>query len=417
MSGQDFDCVIVGGGVIGGMCGWYLSQAGQRVAIIDEGTFGGACSHGNCGYISPSHVLPLTTPGTVQKALRSMLRPDSPFYVKPRLSPTFWRWMWNFARRCNERDMWEAAAGIHALLESSAQLYAELIGGAQLACEWERHGLLFVYRSQAGFAEYAEHNAEIEKRFGVGARPIPGEELVQLEPALREGLGGAWLFDCDSHLRPDKLMSELRRVLAQRGVQIIERERVVDLLREAGEVREVQTTAASYRARQVVVATGAVTPFLNRLLGCRVPIQPGKGYSLTMPRPQLCPKYPLIFEEHKVAITPMQSAYRIGSTMEFAGYDRTVNQRRLNALKRGAEVYLREPHTTPILETWFGWRPMTWDSLPFIDRAPAARNLWLAAGHNMLGISTATATGKLVAEMVTGQPCHLNVQPYRLARI
>ena len=416
MSQTDFDCVIVGGGVIGAMCGWYLSQSGQRVAIVDEGKFGGACSHGNCGYISPSHVLPLTTPGTVRKALGSMLRPDSPFYVKPRWSPTFWRWMWNFSRRCNAHDMWQAAADIHALLQSSARLYAELIDGQRLACEWERLGLLFVFHSTREFDEYEKINAEVNERFGVNAEPIPGERLSQFEPALREGLGGAWYFDCDSHLRPDRLMAELRRVLTERGVQILEGMRVTHLECAENRAQAVQTTQGSLRTRHVVVATGAWTPFLNTVLGCEIPIQPGKGYSLTMPRPEICPRYPLIFEEHKVAITPMQSAYRIGSTMEFAGYDRTINQRRLNALKRGAEVYLREPHTTPILETWYGWRPMTWDSLPFIDRAPIASNVYVAAGHNMLGISTATATGKLISEMITGQTPHLDIHPYRISR-
>ena len=152
-----------------------------------------------------------------------------------------------------------------------------------------------------------------------------------------------------------------------------------------------------------VVAAGAWTPLLNRQLGCRVPIQPGKGYSMTMPRPAVCPKIPLIFPETRVAVTPFQSGYRLGSTMEFAGYDDSIRPERLQLLKDGSADYLHEPYCEPVLEEWFGWRPMTYDSLPIIDRSPTYENVYIAAGHNMLGLSMATATGKLIAELAGGQ--------------
>ena len=141
-----------------------------------------------------------------------------------------------------------------------------------------------------------------------------------------------------------------------------------------------------------VVAAGAWTPLFNRQLGCRVPIQPGKGYSLTMPRPAVCPKIPLIFPETRVAVTPFQSGYRLGSTMEFAGYDDSIRPERLQLLKDGSAAYLHEPYCEPVLEKWYGWRPMTYDSLPIIDRSPTYENVYIAAGHNMLGLSMATAT-------------------------
>jgi D-amino-acid dehydrogenase len=175
-------------------------------------------------------------------------------------------------------------------------------------------------------------------------------------------------------------------------------------------------THGEIAADRVVVACGALTPFLNQQLGCRIPIQPGKGYSLTMPRPAVCPTYPLIFEQHRVAITPMKSGYRIGSTMEFAGYDSRINQRRLQLLRDSARLYLREPDAEPLQETWYGWRPMTWDSKPYIDRSPRFENVWVAAGHNMLGLSMATVTGKLIAEMMTGQQPHLDIRPLRIGR-
>jgi D-amino-acid dehydrogenase len=155
---------------------------------------------------------------------------------------------------------------------------------------------------------------------------------------------------------------------------------------------------------------------LNRALGCRIPIQPGKGYSITMPRPARCPAIPLLFEEHRVGVTPMQTGYRLGSTMEFAGYDTTLNPRRLALLREGASHYLHEPYTEPIEEEWYGWRPMTPDSVPIIDRSSTYENVLIAAGHNMLGVSMSPATGKLVAELLGGSVPHLDAAPYRLSR-
>ncbi len=132
-----------------------------------------------------------------------------------------------------------------------------------------------------------------------------------------------------------------------------------------------------------------------------------------MPRPTICPKIPVIFPETRVAVTPFASGYRLGSTMEFAGYDSSINPARLQLLKDGAAPYLREPYCEPIEEAWYGWRPMTYDGLPIIDRASSMNNVIIAAGHNMLGLSMATATGKLVAELLGDEKPHLDVAPYR----
>ncbi len=414
---SEHQTVIIGGGVIGTLCGWYLTQSGHRVTIVDRGVCGAACSKSNCGYISPSHVLPLTVPGVVWKSLKSMMSGDSPFYVKPTLNPERLGWFLKFARRCNERDMLEAAQVLHELLQASTRLYEELIHGERLACEWRKDGLLFVYQHEREYEEYEKTNRMTQERFGVSARPLSGTELVEFEPALKSGLGGAWYFDCDAHLRPDRLLAELRSRLDRLGTRFVEQAEVTEFISEGGTVRSVRTSQGEIAGNRFVVATGAWTPFLNQHLGLKIPIQPGKGYSLTMPRPRICPKYPLIFEEHRVAITPFDSGYRIGSTMEFAGYDDTLNERRLSLLRRSAEIYLREPYTEPIEERWFGWRPMTWDSKPLIDRVPKYANVWLAAGHNMLGLSLGAVTGKLIAQMINGEPTLLDTRGVSVARL
>ena len=301
-------------------------------------------------------------------------------------------------------------------MNSSLPLYRELIEREGLDCEFRSRGMHFAYRSQHEMDAYAATDRLMTESFACPAQRLSASELVALEPALQSGLAGGWYYDHDAHLRPDKLMSSWRRSLEARGATVLENCGFDRFQSRNGRAASAQTPRGELAADLFVVAAGAWTPLLNRALGCRVPIQPGKGYSMTMPRPAVCPQIPLIFPETRVAVTPFQSGYRLGSTMEFAGYDESLQPGRLKLLRDGSEAYLREPYCEPVLEEWSGWRPMTYDSLPIIDRSPSYENVLIAAGHNMLGLSMATATGKLVAELAGGAPPHIDPSPYRVGR-
>ena len=408
--------VVAGSGVIGTACAYYLARAGWTVTLLDQGDFGRGCSHGNCGFVCPSHVLPLAAPGAVRGALKALLNPNGPLTIRPRLDYSLWSWLARFARRCNAGDMLAAGKGIQALLNSSRELYPQLLDEERIDCEWEARGLLFVFQSRAAMEHYADTDRLLRDHFGVSAWRFDAEAVTQREPALKPGLAGGWLYETDAHLRPDRLMAGWRQVLERRGVTIHTSCPLLGFKSSGHSAQAALTPRGELGADAFVVATGAWTPLLHRLLGCRVPIQPGKGYSITMPRPARCPVVPLIFEEHRVAVTPMRSGYRLGSTMEFAGYDTRLNRRRLDLLREGARPYLHEPFGEPVEEEWYGWRPMTPDGLPVIDWSPAFGNVLIAAGHNMLGLSMAPATGKLVGEMLAGLETHLDPVPYRVRR-
>src|SRR5262249_6861242 len=204
--------------------------------------------------------------------------------------------------------------------------------------------------------------------------------------------------------------------LERRGVRIVERCAVEGWAKRDGRALAVRTVQGEISADAFVVATGAWTPTLNRQLGVRVPIQPGKGYSVTMPRPARCAGLPMLFEEDRVAVTPMETGYRLGWMMEFVGYDATIDRARVRVLFDAAAKYLHEPSAEPVVEEWFGWRPMTPDGLPIIDRSPRMDNVLIAAGHNMLGLSMAPATGRLAAELLAGRPPHTNPTAYSIRR-
>jgi D-amino-acid dehydrogenase len=408
--------LVIGGGIIGTASAYYLAKRGWNVTLVDRDRHGMGCSHANCGFISPSHVLPLAEPGAIRKALAMMFRARAPLYIKPRLDLELWVWLYRFARRCNTADMLEAGRACAQLLIASRQLYNQLVEEHALACEFESKGCLFVYRSKGEWENFAGAERLVRERFGIAGTRLDPDALVEKEPALKPGAAGGWFYPADAHLRPDKLLRSWREVLARMGVTILEQCPVEGFARDGQRARAALTPRGPLEADAFVIAAGALTPEFNEHLGAKIPIQPGKGYSLTMPRPAVCPATPIIFTDDKVAVTPMQSAYRLGSTMEFSGYDTTLNRRRLDALKAAARRYLHEPYSEPIEKEWYGWRPMTFDGMPIIDRAPAMSNVTIAAGHNMLGLSMAPGSGLLVAQLLSGEPPHIDPRPYRLSR-
>jgi D-amino-acid dehydrogenase len=416
-SGSPVESVlIVGGGIVGIACAHYLSKVGLKVTVIDRQSIAGACSHGNCGYICPSHVLPLTEPGAIGLALKSLFKPNSPFRVKPQFSPAFWNWMWQFARRCTHAQMLAAGKQLKAILDSSMREYRMLMAEERLACQWKESGLLYVLQTEHGLAEFCQTDRFLSDHFGVQARPIAGSELTSFDPALKPGLAGAYYYAGDASLRPDALTSQWCVRLRERGVTFIENCEIRTIHNAGGRTTHLATSTGDLTADRYVFAAGAWSTQFSKQLGCPIPIQPGKGYSVTMSRPARCPRYPLLFPEQKVGVTPFDDGYRLGSMMEFSGYDTSIPPKRIDQLRRAAARYLIEPYTERVEETWYGWRPMTWDSLPIIGPVPKLENAFLATGHNMLGMSLATATGKLIAEMIRGEPTHLDAAAFSPAR-
>lgn len=413
------DVVVVGGGVVGVACAHYLRDAGLDVVLIERGEFGKACSFANCGYICPSHVLPLTEPGAFRVAVKSLLDRTSPFYVRPRLNPSLWHWLLQFARRCTRGQMLAAGAHLKAILDSSMEEYRRLIAAEKLQCEWQPCGLLYVLQMPQAMDEFAATDRLLTKEFGVAARRIEGPQLPAHDPAVKPGLAGAFLYEDDAHLRPDALMTSWTKRLQERGVRLLSNCELQGVDKSRGLVTALRTSQGEMPVNKLVVAAGVWSAALSRGLGITIPMQPGKGYSLTTTRPDPCPRQSMLFPERRVGVTPFESSFRIGSMMEFAGFDAAIPERRIQQLRESVTPYLITHSVDQELSRWFGWRPMTWDSLPIIGSVPGLANAYLATGHNMLGMSLATATGKLIAEEITGQEPHIDIaafSPGRFAR-
>ena len=408
------DALILGGGVIGLACALYLLRAGRAVTVIEKDVVGGATSHGNCGTITPSHAVPLAMPGMVAQGLRWLLKADAPFRIAPRLDFALLEWLLQFAHRCNWRDFARITAEKTPLLKLSRQTLEDLIRNERLDCQFETVGTLNVYRDAHAF-ERSHWLPDALRAVHLPIETLDGAQCRAREPALNDSIVGGYFNSYDAHLRPDRYLAELARAVRARGGEIVE-QTAISGFRGSGRVDEVLTDRGEFRADDVVFALGSWSPLLGRQLDLRIPIQPGKGYSITYARPSICPRIPLALKERAVCVTGWPSGYRLGSTMEFAGYDASLNRTRLDALKRGAAEYLREPEGPAVVEEWYGWRPMTYDDLPILGRVARVQNLILASGHGMLGVTMSAATGMLIADIVCGRPPSIDMTPFAPAR-
>ncbi|MBB3227219.1 D-amino-acid dehydrogenase [Luteibacter sp. Sphag1AF] len=416
MDASRSDVLILGGGVIGLACALYLLRAGLSVRVLEQNLPGSGASHGNCGTITPSHATPLTMPGMVGTALRSLFHRDAPLYVNPRPDLDRLRWLASFARHCTWRDFNRAGEARGALLARSRALLGELIVQESLDCEFAEVGELYVYRT-ARARETDQAHVDLLGRLGMSVESLDAAQVHAMEPALREGAVGGLYHADDARLRPDRYVAELARRVRELGGKIETGARIDHFGTTGKRISHVRTTGGVFTAERIVMALGAWSPPVARMLGLHVPMQPGKGYSLTWPEaPALAPTHSLVLREAAVCVTTWASGFRLGSTMEFSGYQEGLNEVRIDALRRGASAFLTVPEGRGAAVPWWGWRPMTVDEVPILGPSSRWSNLVFATGHGMLGISMSAATGELIAGLLAGPAPMLDAAPYSPAR-
>lgn len=413
--GSNTDVTIIGGGVIGLACAHYLAEAGARVRVIDRSKIGQGASHANCGLLYFSDLIPLCAPGAVSLELIRTLKGISPLFIKPDLDFEKYGWLIKFAMKCRPSYMSLAGKHKHELLMYSMGLFKPLLASSPLPCDFEDKGLLTVFRDEKKFNAHAQTQTFLTQ-FGLQAERLDADRLRQLEPALLDDLAGGWYNRSDWHLKPDLLMTAWHGLLKEKGVDFIEDCTVERVLIKGHGVDQIDTDHGPFTSDQFVLAAGAWSPQITKPINLNLPVIPGKGYSLTMQRPEICPTYPCLLYERNMVVTHWKSAYRLGGTMEFSGYSDSLNRKRIDKLIEGAKAYLKTPVGEPLIEEWTSLRPMIYDDMPVIDRAGRMENLVIATGHGMLGLTLATGTGKIVSDLVLDRPPEIDITPYALSR-
>ncbi len=406
------EILVIGGGIIGLCSAYYLNKEGHKVTVIDQSNLDEGASYVNAGYISPSHIVPLSAPGVVRKGLQWMFDPSSPFYVKPRMDPEFLKWAWAFAKSCNEKHVERSIRVIRDISLLSEDLYKDLSQDSRFDFHFEKKGILMICQTEKMLEEEIRV-AKMASDIGLEVEELNETELKNLENKTSVDAVGATHYLCDSHTTPHEFMRNMKKCLEEEGVEIHKNEKVEDLILEAGKVKGVLTDKKEYKADEFVLAAGSWTPLICKKIGINMLLQAGKGYRINCFRPTGI-QYPAILTEAKAAVTPMNGFTRFAGTMEIAGISKNVNPVRVNAIAAAAKRYYPEVELTEEekRDASSGLRPVTPDGLPYIGRSAKCDNLTLATGHAMMGWSMATGTGKLVTEIISGQKLSMDVKPF-----
>lgn len=396
--------IIIGGGVIGLCCAYYLQKEGYDVTIIDKGNITSGTSFGNAGYISPSHFTPLASPGIIARGIRWMLSSTSPFYIKPRLDADLIRWCFTFWKNANKQKVLQNAPHLYNLLRLSRELTSDIKNQMGNQFRMEEKGCFMLYKT-AATEKHEIELAEEAKQFGIETKILTPQEVQQLEPDVEVSVKGAILYPIDAHMHPGEFMGTLRDHLQTNYVRFQLNTTVSDFQINGNKISSIITDKGKFSCAELVMANGSWLPETATKLGIKILLQPGKGYSMTFQNVKNNLHYPSILIDHRVAMTPMGKDLRMGGTME-------IN--RLNSpllIKRAESIFNSVQHYYPNLDLtfptvediWFGYRPLTPDGLPYIGRHSKYENLVMAGGHAMLGLSLAAGTGKLVEEILSNK--------------
>ena len=385
--------LIIGAGAIGLSAALHCARKGHQVTVIERG---GAqcdgCSFGNAGMIVPSHFVPLAAPGMVKLGLKWMWNPESPFYIKPRLDGDLFDWAMKFWRAANAEHVRRSAPLIRDLSFASRAMFEEMAAQTQNDIGLVTRGLLMLCKTQHGLDEEAKFATQANQ-LGVPAEVLDAKRVAKLDPGVTMDVAGAVYFPKDAHFAPDLYMAVLQIQCKKLGVNFKWNTEVTSLETRAGKVASVETLHGEFSADEIILCGGSWSPVLARELGLKIPIQAGKGYSLTLDRPRELPQLCSILTEARMAVTPMGSSLRFGGTMEIAGLNEDINPVRIRGIIKAVPKYFpkfaAEDFTS--IQPWRGLRPCSPDGLPYLGRTAKFSNLIIATGHNNLAMNRTVA--------------------------
>ncbi len=410
------DVLIIGGGPVGLSCAYYLLKSGRKVTIIDAKEIGKGSGSGNAGHIVPSHIIPLAAPGVVTSALKWMLDPaHSPFGMKVSLDPSYLSWLLKFVLACNESNVQKNLKPLNELGQLSAKNFAQIVAEEKFDCSYQEKGLLFLYKTEKALHD-GQHEGEFMQKHGIPVSVYDKNKIHEIEPAALDDIIGGVHFTGDSHLNPAVFLKLLSDRVREMGAELLENTAVTGFESAGGKVRVVRTGAGEFEAEQVILAAGALSPSVAKDLKLNIPIQPARGYSLTMSANKIMPSHALILGERRIAVSPMDGVLRFTGRLEVGNSNMEPNPVWLERIENSAREYLRLDEKLDVKETWAGLRPTTPDGVPIIGKSPKHENLFLATGHAMLGLSLGLGTGQVIAELLNGRDTALNVQPFQLER-
>jgi len=412
--------LLLGSGVIGTSCAYYLARSGHQVTVIDRQQGPGLeTSFANAGEVSPGYSAPWAGPGVPLKAIQWMLMHHSPLVIWPMLDPAMWRWGASMLRNCTAARYATNKGRMVRLAEYSRDCLRQLRADTGIPYDHRTQGTLQLFRTQKQL-DGTGKDIEILKQYGVPYELLDRPGYIAVEPALahvQEKFVGGLRLPGDETGDCFKFTTHLARLAQGLGVKFRYGVTVRGIVSDGTHVTGVDTDQGSLRADAYLVALGSYSPLLLRPIGIRLPVYPVKGYSITVPIEDASrsPESTIMDETHKVAVTRLGDRIRVGGTAELAGYSLALREARRRTLDHVLTDLFPQAGNIARGEFWTGLRPMTPDGTPVVGGSPYP-NLYLATGHGTLGWTMAAGTGRVMADLISGKPTEISLEGLTLDR-
>jgi D-amino-acid dehydrogenase len=385
---DDPDVLVIGGGVVGLFCAYYLRRAGGSVVVVERDSIGGprSCSHGNTGFIGTQGAAPLT---------------EGFFRIGGQIDDELRSWLSHLRSADNFRG------GARQLLELK-QRSLDILQNLGLDSVFASTGVMLAFKTPQGFEKAC--------RSGVPMRILVPDEIRALQPEVEFDIFGALYNQDGGFVHSPDFVLEFARLLMEMGVEICEQAVVSGFEVKGARVSEVHTSRGEFRPQETVIAAGAWSARCARLLGIGLAQQPVTGYSVTVKAPHGAPRVPVLLSEGHVAVAPLGDRLRFGGVMELSGLEGGFAQSAVDELLHTVHAYLPRLEHSEDVEVWQGLRSCTPDSLPFLGRAEPLRNVSIACGHGHIGMGIAPVSGRLIAQLLAGEPTEMDLEPFRIGR-
>ena len=408
------DVIVIGAGVIGISAALELQTRGRNVQVIDPDGSGQGASFGNAGAFAFTDVLPLATPHIMRKAPLWLFDPLGPLSVPPAHSLHIAPWLWKFWRASRPINFAKAVSAQVSLMSLARAAHDRQIARTDGARLILREGQLQLYNGKQSFLASLS-DWELRRQHGIRFDLVKHtDELAQIQPGLSRSFQyGVFTPDWMNTVNPKTWVDHLARCFLQRG-GTVERAKAFAIESQADGV-VVLTNGALFKARQVVVATGAHSKILAHSLGDEIPLETERGYNTTLPSGAFDLRTQLTFADHGFVVSKLDEGVRVGGSVELGGLKAPANFKRADHMLKKAARFLPSLNTAGGAQ-WMGFRPSLPDSLPVISHARATRDVVYAFGHGHLGLTQSAATGEIVADLLANATASIPMAPFSAAR-